>query len=93
MVIPSFYAYRSGPEKDELIEEYRDALMEIDCRHFNKGHGECPFLNSCMYSHILPNGEYFEYERRDDYKYDEYGEQLEDSEVTLADRLGNNFKK
>jgi hypothetical protein len=29
--------------KEELFEEYTNALAEIPCTHFNKGKGYCPF--------------------------------------------------
>jgi hypothetical protein len=88
-VIPSFYPYKSGPEKDDLINDYKDCLAEMDCKHFNKGHGKCPFLNSCLYAHRLPNGDYYEYPFADDFKYNEHGEQIEEVEPTLADQFGS----
>jgi E3 ubiquitin-protein ligase makorin len=48
-----------------LIEEYSEALKEIPCKHFNQGKGQCPFLNSCKYAHILKNGESYEYPWQD----------------------------
>lgn len=89
LVIPSFYVIRSGPEKDDLIYDYKDAIADMDCRHFQKGSQKCPFLNSCLYAHRLPDGTYFEYDRDyDQYKYNEFGEQFEDQEGTLADNFG-----
>jgi hypothetical protein len=32
-----------GAIKDNLIDEYTDALAEIPCAHFNQGRGYCPF--------------------------------------------------
>jgi len=61
MVIPSYYMVNSGPDKDALIKEYKDALRELPCKYFEKGKGLCPFKNSCNYSHILPNGQSYEY--------------------------------
>jgi E3 ubiquitin-protein ligase makorin len=57
LVIPSDYMCKSGPDKDELIDEYKGTLGLIHCKHFNKGKGECPFRNSCNYAHKLPNGD------------------------------------
>lgn len=56
MVIPSYYMVNTGPDKDALIEEYNSSLQEIPCKHFNKGEGVCPFLNSCKYEHRKKNG-------------------------------------
>lgn len=56
VVIPSAKMVKSGPEKDELVAEYKAVLKEIPCKHFNKGKGNCPFMNSCMYAHIMPDG-------------------------------------
>lgn len=43
LVIPSTKFFGDGPDKDELIDEYADALADIPCQHFNQGHGYCPF--------------------------------------------------
>lgn len=61
LVIPSDYTVESAVEKEQLLEEYREVVKEIPCKHFNKGTGECPFRNSCNYRHALPNGELYEY--------------------------------
>lgn len=61
LVIPSYYMVNSGPDKDELIEEYNQTLKEIPCKHFDFGQGKCPFMNSCKYEHRLKNGEVYEY--------------------------------
>lgn len=79
--------------KDELIEEYTNALAEIDCTHFNKGKGYCPFQNSCFYAHYLENGEWYEYPFKETY-IDEDGVLKEVTEkernaFTLAARLGD----
>lgn len=92
LVIPSFYIVKSGPEKDFLIEEYKETLKSIPCRHFNKGKGACPFMNSCLYAHNLPNGMHYEYPWKDT-KLNEQGQWEDDRELTLAERLGNlNFR-
>lgn len=87
-MIPSFYMIRSGPEKDDLIEEYKEAIGEIPCKHFNKGKGMCPFMNSCHYTHLLPDGTKYVYPWKDN-KINEYGEWEDDQDRTLADRIGN----
>lgn len=78
----------AGPEKDELIEEYKEALKEKDCKHFNKGKGGCPFMNSCHYRHALPDGTIYVYPWRDN-KINEFGEWEDDYESTLAQSIGN----
>ena len=87
LVIPSAKLVKSGPEKEGLLEDYREALKEIPCRHFNKGKGACPFMNSCLYAHLLPDGTPFEYAWKDN-KINEYGEWEDDYEPTLAERFG-----
>jgi hypothetical protein len=79
---------KSGEAKDELIESYKENLHNIPCKHFNKGRGECPFLNSCNYAHILPSGEHYEYPWLDDRRFTTDGEWIMDDEPTLAERMG-----
>ena len=79
---------KNGPEKDYLIEEYKTALKSIPCKHFNRGKGECPFMNSCLYAHLLPNGNAYEYPWRD-IKLNDKGEWEDDIEPTLAQRIGS----
>jgi len=79
MVIPSQKLVKSGPEKDDLFEDYKGALSEIPCRIFNKGLGICPFRNSCLYAHLMPDGTPYEYPWKDN-RMNEYGEWEDDSE-------------
>jgi E3 ubiquitin-protein ligase makorin len=88
LVIPSDYMVKSGPDKEELIAEYKGALTEIACKHFNKGKGDCPFRNSCNYSHKLPDGTIYQYPFDDNKRFTADGEWVEDSEPTLAERMG-----
>ena len=88
LVVPSDHLVKSGPEKDYLIEEYKEALKAIPCKHFNRGKGVCPFMNSCHYAHLLSNGTPYEYPWRD-MKVNEEGEYVDDVEQTLAQRFGN----
>lgn len=41
-------------------------LGEIPCRLFNKGKGECPFKDSCMYAHFDKEGNDYYYGYADD---------------------------
>jgi len=88
LVIPSSYLVMSGPSKQALVDEYKEVLKEIPCRLFNKGKGECPFMNSCNYTHKLPDGTLYEYPWKD-VKLNEQGEWEDDRDLTLAERFGN----
>jgi E3 ubiquitin-protein ligase makorin len=52
IVIPSTKYIKAGPEKDAIVEKYKDNLLNIPCKHFSRGEDTCPFGNSCFYSHI-----------------------------------------
>jgi len=86
-VIPSSRVVKSGPEKDDLFEDYKGALADIPCKLFNKGNGVCPFMNSCLYAHLTPDGSRYEYPWKDNIM-NEYGEWEDDHEPTLAERIG-----
>lgn len=45
-------------------------------------------MNSCNYSHRLPDGTIYEYPWKD-IKLNEMGEWEDDQELTLAERFGN----
>jgi hypothetical protein len=77
----------TGPEKDELIDQYKQTLKEIPCKHFNKGRSVCPFMNSCFYAHKLMDGSRYEYPWKSN-KINEYGEWEDDEESTLAEQIG-----
>jgi len=84
--VPSYTMIKAGPEKDDLVDEYKRALEQIPCRHFNKGKGVCPFMNSCMYSHELMDGSKYEYPWKEN-KINEMGEWEDDYQGTLAESL------
>lgn len=88
LVIPSTRMMYDGPLKDQLLDEYCGALAEIDCKHFNKGKGYCPFQNSCFYAHYLDNGDWYDYPHKQNY-IDEDGKlrEYKEEETTLADRI------
>ena len=50
-VTPSLEWPSSGERKDEIIQQYKQRLGQIDCKHFKFGNGECPFGSSCFYAH------------------------------------------
>ena len=88
LVVPSDHLVKSGPNKEGLVEDYKALLKEIPCSHFNKGKSQCPFMNSCLYAHLLPSGTPYEYPWKEN-KLNEQGEWVEDYEPTLAERFGN----
>ncbi|KAH9311863.1 hypothetical protein KI387_026898, partial [Taxus chinensis] len=55
-VTPSVIWYSSPEEKQEIINNYKNKLGSIDCRHFDSGNGTCPFGTSCFYKHALKDG-------------------------------------
>mmetsp|Transcript_1852 Transcript_1852/g.1769 ORF Transcript_1852/g.1769 Transcript_1852/m.1769 type:complete len:85 (+) Transcript_1852:1589-1843(+) len=77
----------AGPDKEDLIDEYKETLAQIPCRHFNIGKSPCPFMNSCFYAHFLPDGSRYEYPWKEN-KINEDGEWEDDSDLTLAARIG-----
>ena len=87
LVIPSFF-HATGSAKEVLCQEYSGALHDIPCRLFNKGRGECPFKDSCMYAHIDKAGNEFEYGYADDKAINSEGQWVDDHEPTLAERMG-----
>lgn len=91
LVIPSEYYVKSGPDKEDLIDEYKEWLGGIPCKLFNKGDGECPFKDSCFYRHETKDGELFEYGWVDTKNKFINGEWVEDTEQTLADRFDVNL--
>jgi len=54
-VIPSEY-FVKGEEKELLIDNYKIALSQKECKYFKKGRGECPFGTSCFYKHMFADG-------------------------------------
>lgn len=87
LVVPSYF-HATGSDKEALIDEYKGHLKEIPCKHFNKGRGECPFRDSCNYSHIDKEGNHFEYGFADDKIITADGEVKDDYNPTLAERIG-----
>jgi E3 ubiquitin-protein ligase makorin len=51
-VTPSLDWPANSVEKTRIVEEYKEKLSKIDCRHYNKGKGSCPFSTSCFYRHV-----------------------------------------
>lgn len=55
-VCPSSYWVETKSAKEELINNYKQALSKKDCKYFRNGNGSCPFGNKCFYRHALTNG-------------------------------------
>lgn len=55
-VYPSKVWYEVKEEKESFITKEKVRMQKINCRYFNKGSGYCPFGNTCLYLHALPNG-------------------------------------
>nr|XP_023012768.1 probable E3 ubiquitin-protein ligase makorin-1 [Leptinotarsa decemlineata] len=56
-VFPSNVWMDNKEEKDTFIDKQRKKMKKRDCGYFKKGKGTCPFGNTCLYLHALPNGE------------------------------------
>lgn len=73
------------------MRSYKKRLQEIPCKHFNKGQGKCPFLNSCFYSHKLGDGSIYEYPFSTPefgMRTEEWNENYEDDQ-TLSNMIGD----
>ncbi|KAL6770473.1 hypothetical protein ACKKBF_B31380 [Auxenochlorella protothecoides x Auxenochlorella symbiontica] len=55
-VTPSTVWPESAEQKQAIVEGYRAKLASIDCMHFDKGRGACPFGASCHYKHAYEDG-------------------------------------
>ncbi|KAF0991378.1 hypothetical protein HZS_5316 [Henneguya salminicola] len=50
-IIPSFFFPQTVKEKTVIIENYKAALKQKHCVHFNHGVSVCPFSTSCFFRH------------------------------------------
>jgi hypothetical protein len=55
-IVPCDRMVRDRARKQKLIDAYQANLRQIDCKHFDRGNGTCPFGTSCFYRHIYENG-------------------------------------
>ncbi|XP_030750844.1 probable E3 ubiquitin-protein ligase makorin-1 [Sitophilus oryzae] len=55
-VYPSRIWFEEKAEKDTFIANERSRMQKIHCRYYNRGTGRCPFGNTCVYLHALPDG-------------------------------------
>ncbi|CAG9822556.1 unnamed protein product [Phaedon cochleariae] len=55
-VYPSNVWMETKDEKDRFIDFHKQRMKKLDCKYYRKGKGKCPFGNTCVYLHALPNG-------------------------------------
>ncbi|ENN70470.1 hypothetical protein YQE_12973, partial [Dendroctonus ponderosae] len=55
-VYPSRVWFEHKADKEKFILREKNRRQTIDCQFFRKGRGKCPFGNTCLYLHALPNG-------------------------------------
>uniref|UniRef100_H0XLP3 RING-type E3 ubiquitin transferase n=1 Tax=Otolemur garnettii TaxID=30611 RepID=H0XLP3_OTOGA len=53
-IIPHKFWVSEGPEKEQLIRNFKARTSQIRCRFFTRGNGRCPFNSDCIYLHQLP---------------------------------------
>ncbi|KAL6759613.1 hypothetical protein V8C86DRAFT_3024807 [Haematococcus lacustris] len=56
-VTPSATWPESPAAKEAIVSAYRAKLAAIDCVHFRRGEGTCPFGTSCFYRHMRKDGQ------------------------------------
>ncbi|KAI8587642.1 hypothetical protein BDZ88DRAFT_398360, partial [Geranomyces variabilis] len=55
-VTPSAIWPTDAETKSEIVDAYKKKLGTIDCKHYNRGEGSCPFGTSCFYRHVGRDG-------------------------------------
>ncbi|XP_076275424.1 putative E3 ubiquitin-protein ligase makorin-1 [Rhynchophorus ferrugineus] len=55
-VYPSRFWYDSKEEKEAFINNEKARIQRLHCKYFRRGNGRCPFGNTCLYLHALPDG-------------------------------------
>lgn len=56
-VVPSSIFVKDPEEKRQLIDAYKANMGSIDCKHYQRGGGACPFGDSCFYRHVDREGQ------------------------------------
>uniref|UniRef100_A0A7S3V1L3 RING-type E3 ubiquitin transferase n=1 Tax=Aplanochytrium stocchinoi TaxID=215587 RepID=A0A7S3V1L3_9STRA len=54
-IVPCSRMVKDPNRKQRLIDEYRQKMSTLECKHFQRGKGVCPFGNSCFYAHLNPD--------------------------------------
>lgn len=55
-VYPSKIWFELKEQKENFITQENNRMQRFDCKYYRKGMGTCPFGNTCLYLHALPNG-------------------------------------
>ncbi|XP_006882245.1 PREDICTED: Fanconi anemia group E protein [Elephantulus edwardii] len=53
-IIPYKFWVSKGPEKEQLIKDFKAGTSQIPCRFFMQRNGRCPFKSDCIYLHPRP---------------------------------------
>ncbi|XP_078011810.1 LOW QUALITY PROTEIN: putative E3 ubiquitin-protein ligase makorin-1 [Phascolarctos cinereus] len=52
--VPYKFWVSKGPEKEQLIKNFKDRTSQIHCKFFIQRKGRCPFQSDCIYQHQFP---------------------------------------
>ncbi|XP_074167285.1 putative E3 ubiquitin-protein ligase makorin-1 isoform X2 [Sminthopsis crassicaudata] len=52
--VPYKFWVSKGPEKEQLIKNFKDRTSQIHCKFFIQRKGRCPFKSDCIYQHQFP---------------------------------------
>jgi len=55
-VTPTKYWPKDSEAKEKFIQNYKQTLQKIHCKHFRRGDGRCPFGSKCFYLHVDKDG-------------------------------------
>jgi len=56
-IVPSHRFVTDAKRKQQIIEEYKQRMAQIRCKHFDENElEECPFGSSCFYKHVRKDG-------------------------------------
>ncbi|KAG6831105.1 hypothetical protein H0H92_012782 [Tricholoma furcatifolium] len=61
-IIPSSRFCKEGPEKERIIQNYKDSMKRVPCKHFVATKAKdprapmCPFGKDCFYQHLNDDG-------------------------------------
>ncbi|KAF8087803.1 hypothetical protein N665_0566s0010 [Sinapis alba] len=86
-VVPSVIWFSAPKEKKEIMDNYREKLRSIDCKHFNFGDRNCSFGTSCFYKTLV---HFFNMIRNimSERQYGPFGfEDSDDDELTTTDLM------
>ncbi|KAG5718722.1 putative E3 ubiquitin-protein ligase makorin-1 [Termitomyces sp. T112] len=61
-IIPSSHFVMDGPEKERIVQNYKDSMARVPCKHFMATKGKnpkkplCPYGADCFYQHLNDDG-------------------------------------